>query len=412
MHSPLTRWLILAAGILANLCQGVAYTSSIFMLPLGEVLQRPPEVWASEWGIIFALTLAFLPLGMLISGKLADLGFTRLTTGIGAVLFGAGLILAGYGTSVPWIAVTLGAMTSIGSGFAYGTVVGAVVRWFPDRRGFASGVAVAAVGVGPIVLAPAASALTAAYGVMDMFKILGVICLVLMGLAALCVKNPPPGYAPAGWTPPGGGAASAAAGLHWRQMIRRPLFWLLFAAYFCGVFSGVLINGLAAPIAVELAGFTRESATWAVMIFALASAGGRVLWGFLSDRLGRVFMIGVAFVLTIAATFTLSRFVATPGFFLPCLFVTGLCYGGVFGTFPSINADFFGVKYAAVNFAVLFVSFSVVALLAPQVIAFFRSGGAEEYPKAFLAAGCIAVAGLFLSIIISGRSAKKGSADV
>ena len=83
MHSPLTRWLILAAGILANLCQGVAYTSSIFMLPLGEVLQRPPELWASEWGLVFALTLAFLPLGMLISGKLADLGHTRLTTGIG-----------------------------------------------------------------------------------------------------------------------------------------------------------------------------------------------------------------------------------------------------------------------------------------------------------------------------------------
>ncbi len=409
MNNSVKRWLILAAGIVANLCQGVAYTSSIFMLPLGEALGRPSAEWASEWGLIFAMTLAFLPVGMLISGKLADLGYTRLTTGVGAVLFGAGLVLAGYGTGVAWIAVTLGMMTSIGSGCAYGTVIGSMVRWFPDRRGFASGVAVAAVGVGPIVLAPAASALMAAYGVMDMFKILGVICLVAMGIAALCVKNPPAGYRPEGWTPPSASAV-AAEGLNWRQMLAQPLFYLLFAAYFCGVFAGVLVNGLAAPIAVELAGFSRDGATWAVMLFALASAGGRVLWGFLSDRFGRVFMIGIAFVLTIASMLVLHRFVSVAGFFMPCLFVAGLCYGGVFGTFPSLNADCFGTKNAAVNLAVLFISFSLVALLAPQVVAHYRSGGPEEYPKAFLAAGCIAAAGLLLSAIVSKRVGKRKAA--
>ena len=410
MNHSVTRWLILAAGIVANLCQGVAYTSSIFMLPLGEALGRPSAVWASEWGFIFAMTLAFLPVGMLISGKLADLGYTRFTTGVGAILYGSGLVLAGYGTTVPWIAVTLGTMTSVGSGCAYGTVIGAIVRWFPDRRGLASGLAVAAVGVGPIVLAPVTNALTSAYGVMDMFKILGVICFVAMGVAALCVKNPPAGYKPENWTPPKT-AASAAQGMNWKEMIRRPLFWLLFATYFCGVFTGILVNGLAAPIAVELAGFPRADATWAVMLFALASAGGRVLWGLLSDKLGRVFMICSAFVLTIAAMIVLYRFVTVPGYFLPCLFTAGLCYGGIFGTFPSLNADSFGTKNAAVNLAVLFTSFSIVALLAPQVVAYYRAGGAEEYPKAFLAAGCIAAVGLFLSIIISGRIGKKRVAE-
>ena len=405
------RWFILAAGIVANLCQGVAYTSSIFMLPLGAALGRPGELWSREWGVIFATSLAFLPLGMLLSGKLADLGFTRLTTGIGALLFGSGLILAGYGESVRWIALTLGMMTSIGSGFAYGTVIGSIVRWFPDRRGLASGIAVSAVGVGPIVLAPIVQSLIGAYGVMDMFKILGLGCLVAMGLAAYCVTNPPAGYVPEGWTPSApavGSAAPAQEQLNWRQMICRSRFWLLYVTYFCGVFAGLLVNGLAAPIAIELARFSESEAKWAVMLFALCSASGRILWGFLSDRFGRILMIGLAFVITAAAMVALYTHVATPGYFLPCLAAVGLCYGGIFGTFPSLSAESFGTKNAAVNLAVLFSSFSLVAFLAPQVIGHYRQGGVSEYPKAFLVAGCIAATGIILSIIVGkSMSAKK-----
>ena len=135
------RWLIMLVGVVANLCQGMAYTSSVFMLPLGEALARPKAEWSREWGLIFAMCLAFLPVGMILSGKLADYGKTRFTVAIGAVLFGGGLILAGFGNSVAWIAVTLGVMTSVGSGFAYGTVIGTMVRWFPDRRGLATGLA-------------------------------------------------------------------------------------------------------------------------------------------------------------------------------------------------------------------------------------------------------------------------------
>ena len=408
MNNSVKRYLILLAGVIANLCQGVAYTSSVFMLPLGEALARPPHLWSREWGIIFAMTLAFLPVGMLLSGKLADLGYTRLTAGIGALLFGGGLLLASLGGSVFWIAATLGVMTSIGSGCAYGTIVAAVVRWFPDRRGLASGIAVAAVGLGPTILAPLAGwIMNSGYDVLAMFRILGVICLVAMGLAAACIVNPPPGYAPEGWRPPqpATGPAKAPEGLVWTAMIRRPLFWLLFVTYFCGVFAGILVNGMAKPIAIELANLDSAQATRAVMLFALCSAGGRVLWGFLSDKFGRLLMVGAAFVLTAAAMFILYGHVATPGMFMPCVAVAGLCYGGVFGTFPSLCADSFGVKNAAVNLAVLFTSFSLVAIIAPQVVALYRNAGPAEYPKAFLVAGCVAVAGTILSIIM-GRTMK------
>ncbi|MDR1612607.1 MAG: OFA family MFS transporter [Planctomycetota bacterium] len=399
------RWLILAVGLVANVCQGLAYTSSVFMKPLGAALGRPPADWSREWGFIFAMCLAFLSVGMLLSGKLADYGKTRLTVAIGALLFGGGLFLAGFGASVPWIAVTLGVMTSVGSGSAYGTVIGTMVRWFPDRRGLASGLAVAAVGVGPIILAPIARSLEGAYGVMDMFKILGIASLIAMGLAALYVVNPPDGYRPGSWTPPEPkvSAAPAVENLSWRQMIGRSLFWLLYLAYIAGAFAGILVSGLASPIATELAGMTISGATFAVMLFALCNAGGRVLWGFLSDIVGRMRMLVVAFILTAISMFVLYWHVGTPGVYLPCLGVTGLCYGGVLGTFPSLNADSFGIKNAAMNLAVLFTSFSVVAVVAPQVIAFYRNGGPAEYPKAFLAAGCVAVAGVVLSIIIMGR---------
>ena len=416
------RWIILFAGVIANICQGVAYTSSIFMRPLGEALGRPESEWPSEWGFIFAMTLACLPVGMLLSGKLADLGRTRLTIGLGAALFGFGLILAGFGGSVVWLAITLGVMTSVGSGCAYGTVIGSVVRWFPDRRGLASGIAVAAVGVGPMVLAPVANALMAAYGVMAMFKILGAICLAAMGAAACYVVNPPDGYVPAGWTPPipAGGSAVLAKDVNWPGMLRRSRFWLLYACYFCGVFAGILVNSFAAPIAAELASrnvadpaalaaTVRRASASAVMLFAFASAGGRVLWGFLSDIWGRVFMIGAAFVLTAIAMFVLYAGPSTDGVFLPCLFAAGLCYGGIFGTFPSLSAESFGLKNAAVNLAILFSSFSLVAILAPQVVAYYRVGGAADHPKAFLVAGCVAVTGTLLSIRV-GVSMRKDKA--
>jgi OFA family oxalate/formate antiporter-like MFS transporter len=356
----------------------------------------------------------------LLSGKLADLGRTRLTIGLGAALFGFGLILAGFGGSVAWMAATLGMMTSVGSGCAYGTVIGSMVRWFPDRRGLASGIAVAAVGLGPIILAPLASALMAAYGVMAMFKILGVICLLAMGAAAVCVTNPPAGYAPAGWTPPAAAPGRPAGGgdVDWRRMLGRPRFWLLYACYFCGVFAGVLVNSFAAPSAGDLirkqglatAGAEAAAAAFAVMLFAFASAGGRILWGFLSDLLGRIFMIGLAFALTALAMFTLYGGLETPGVFLPCLFMAGLCYGGIFGTFPSLSAESFGLKNAAVNLAILFTSFSLVAFLAPQVVAYYRAAGPDDRPKAFLVAGCVAAAGIVLSMLVGG--ARKGGTDV
>lgn len=400
------RWLVMAVGLVANVCQGMAYTSSVFMLPLGEALGRPRAEWSREWGFIFAMCLAFLPAGMLMSGKLADYGKTRLTVALGALLFGGGLFLAGFGTSVLWIAVTLGVMTSVGSGSAYGTVIGTMVRWFPDRRGLASGLAVAAVGVGPIILAPIARSLEASHGVMAMFKILGVASFIAMGLAALYVTNPPEGYRPEGWTPPEPDARASrppVENLAWRRMIGRGLFWLLYLAYIAGAFAGVLVSGLASPIAIELAGMTASGATFAVMLFALSNAGGRVLWGFLSDLAGRMRMLAVAFVLTAISMFILYWHVGTPGVYLPCLAAAGMCYGGVLGTFPSLNADSFGIKHAAMNLAVLFTSFSVVAVIAPQVLAHYRNGGPAEYPKAFLAAGCVAVAGVILSILIMGR---------
>lgn len=407
MTAGRNRWGILFAGVVANLCQGVAYTSSIFMIPLGEALRRPQKAWSSEWGIIFAMSLAFLPVGMVLGGRLADSGRTRLTIGLGAIVYGLGLILAGFGYGVAWTAVTLGVMTSVGSGLAYGTVVGSVVRWFPDKRGLASGIAVAAVGVGPIVLAPLASWLMAGHGVLGMFTVLGVVCLVCMGAAALYITNPPSGYVPNGVTVQAAGTApKQVRGLTWREMIRRRTFWLLYVCYFCGVFAGVLVNGLAAPIAMELAGFDRAGATFGVMLFALASAGGRVVWGLLSDRFGRIVMIAAAFVITAAAMFVLFNYVRVPGVFMPCLFAAGLCYGGVFGTFPSLSADQFGVKHAAVNLAVLFSSFSLVAVLAPQVVGMYRASGADHYPKAFLVAGCVAVIGAVLSIIV-GKSLNK-----
>lgn len=404
MSLSVKRWFILVAGLVAMVCQGMMYTGSVYMKRLGEVLERPSELWSQEWGVIYALGAAGLPVGMLLAGKLADMGYVRLTTILGAVLLSSGLVLAGFSDSVVWTGATLGAMTSIGSGCAYGTIIATMIRWFPDRRGLASGMAVSAVGLGPTILAPVAKYLLDTYDVMNMFKILGVVVIIGMGVAAIFLSVPPDDFVPEGWTPPASAADTpksvSSEDLNWKQMLGVPLFWLFFITNICALFSGLLVNGLAVPIGVELAGLDVAKATWAVMLFSLGSASGRVLWGTLSDYLGRVFMIGAAFTITASTMFLLYMHVSTPGVYLPCVFVAGMCYGGVFGTFPSLNADSFGTKNSAVNLAVLYFSFSASAFIAPQVVAVYRNGGIEEYPKAFLVAGCIAVVGLILSIIV------------
>jgi OFA family oxalate/formate antiporter-like MFS transporter len=382
---------------------------------LGRALGRTPEEWGGEWGWIFGLSFAFLPVGMLLSGRLADGGRTRLALAIGAVCLAGGWFLAGYADRVDfmhplhWLWLTYGALLSIGGGCSYGVVVGAAVRWFPDRRGLASGIVVGALGFGAFLFAFMMDALLARYGVMGMFKICGGVFAVLMGLGACVIVNPPAGYVPAGFTlpRPRAGAPAAGEGLEWREMLRRGRFWLLYAVYFCGAFAGLLVISMAKGAALARGSFDEAAAVLAVSVVGLANSGGRVLWGWISDRWSRANAVACMTLLS-AAAMALLALAGGPLAVWTGFVTVALCFGGVLGVFPSLGAEAFGVKRAAMNYAFLFTAFSLAALAAPQAAAWFRTDGAVDYAAAFRAAAVVAAAGFALALF-ARRTARRAA---
>jgi MFS transporter, OFA family, oxalate/formate antiporter len=439
MNPDKKRWLILLAGILANLCMGAAYASSVFAKPMlihlallvPKMIPNPDGVGKmvdptgamvpdmTKWAIAFSINLAFLPIGMLLSGRIADKKSTRLVVVLGGLMFGLGMFLAGFANSLTMLYVTFGITMGLGSGAAYGAIVSTAVRWFPDFRGLASGLAVGALGFGSFVIAPVANSMinpAEPDSVLYAFKVLGLAFLAIIAVASVIMVNPPAGYKPAGFNPkaPASKAASKED-LVWTQMLGRAKFWGLYLMYACGTFSGLMIISQASPIAQSMTNDIKALGDPKLMaaagagiasILGLANAAGRIVWGSISDRIGRLLSLALMFVLTSAAMFLLPTFVVERSTFVPLAIVLGACFGGYLGTFPSICADAFGVKNMAVNYGVLFSAFSVAAVAGPFVGAAINksSGG---YGPAFTIAGVVAAVGFVLAVclMLAERSA-------
>jgi OFA family oxalate/formate antiporter-like MFS transporter len=390
---------------------GAAYASSVFAKPLLSFLNLtkmgPAGVLVpdmSKWAFAFSLNLACLPLGMLLAGKIADAKGPKIVVIGGGILFGLGMILTGYTNSLTWLYSTFGIMMGIGSGAAYGAIVSTAVRWFPDKRGLASGLAVGALGIGTLVIAPVAQNLMSnvpqgQVAVLYAFKVLGAAFLLIISLAAIFMSNPPIGFKPANWTPPATKSANAGAtDFKWSQLFGKVEFWLLYLMYISGAFAGLMIISQASPISQSMTKLTAASAVGIVAIIGLSNALGRVFWGFISDLFGRLNALLLMYILTAVAMFLLPQFALQKSTLLICVLTVGACFGGYLGTFPSVCADYFGTKNLTVNYALLFSAFSIAAIAGPMVGAkiFVLS---QSYTNAFIIAGVVSSAGMLLTIV-------------
>lgn len=281
MNPDTKRWLILLAGCLSNLCQGTAYASSIFMKPIMEYFKcAKPEA-----ALAFSLIVASLPFGAIAGGKVADQKGPKTVVVVGSVIFALGLILAYFSTSLAILYITYGVMLGIGSGMAYGAIVGASVKWFPDKRGLASGLVVGALGGGPLIIAPVAQSIVVKAGLHNTFLILGIAFAVIMVAAALFVEAPSKDYVPKGFVQKASGAkAGPAVDMTWSQMIARPWFWVIFVLYILGAFAGLMLISQAMPIAMEMTKLDPKTAAAVVGYMAIANALGRLVWGWVSDK--------------------------------------------------------------------------------------------------------------------------------
>jgi predicted MFS family arabinose efflux permease len=231
--------------------------------------------------------------------------------------------------------LTYGVLAGIGLGFGYIVPVATLVKWFPDKRGMITGIAVAGFGGGALVTAPIATRLIESRGVLPTFAILGVIYLIMVAGAALLMRNPPEGYRPPGWEPSEAQKAQRSARDYTvLESLGTWQWYALWALLFLNVTAGIAIISQAAPMAEEITGVSALTAAGLVGIISIANGSGRFLWAWLSDFIGRKWVFLTMFLIQAVVFFLLPR-ATTFGLFAALAFIVLLCYGGGFGTMPA-----------------------------------------------------------------------------
>jgi OFA family oxalate/formate antiporter-like MFS transporter len=391
---------VAAAGFCMQLALGAVYGWSVFLDPLRAQFgaSRP------EANLTFTLTLAVLGITAAFGGGLQRRIGPRATATIAGVLYGCGVILSGFAPNLGTLYLFYGVLGGIGLGLGYIVPLAVLIEWFPDRRGFITGLAVTGFGLGALITSPLATELIKAHGVQSTLTILGAAYLLIVVAAARFLRPAPANYAPPGWTPVARQALTSGAQLTLRQALRTPHWYLLWSMLALNVTAGAALISVAAPLAQELTQVGPALGALAVCVISLFNGFGRLFWGALSDRLGRPRTFLALFLLQTAA------FAALPGvdhfavLLVPAA-VIALCYGGGFGTMPAFATDLFGAKNAGTIYGAMLTAWSAGAIAGPLLIA------ALPYRTALtLIAGMLALAAalplLFNALVQHGGPAR------
>jgi len=398
------RWVIITVGLIANLIVGAAYAWSVFQPRLIELL----DFTTPQANFAFTLSLGLSPFAMIIAGKIQAKIGPRPTALIGGIIFGAGFFLAGFITeNIVTLYLTYGLLSSIGIGFITGVTIPNVVKWFPDKRGLASGIVVSGIGGGPIIFAPLFRSTIESIGLLETFQLFGIIFGVITVLASMFLFAPPADYKPEGWTPPGVGTANAVTNYAPVEMFKTPRFYVLWLLYSLACVTGLMIIAHAGHIAEARIGVTPTLAANAVLLLGVANTGGRLFFGAVSDKIGRYQTLILMYVMTAIMLISLT-FVTSFLLFVISVMGIGFCFGGFLGTFPSISAENFGTANLSINYGVLFTAFGIAGFVGPQLAAtLFESTGNHSF--AFLIAMIMSIVALIVTTFLVILTNKKKS---
>jgi MFS family permease len=408
------RWIILVASCLINLCIGSLYTWSVFASPLAEKLNElagntgSALLTAANLAIVFTVANSVGPITMISGGAINDKLGPKWVVIVGGLLFGFGMLASGFAVNVSFLVVTYGLGCGLGMGLVYGCTISNSVKFFPDMRGLIGGITTATYGLSSVLIPPVANILILNVGISNTFKILGTVFVVVICVCAIFIEKCPADYIPEGWTPKAS-AQTAKTGTqdkNWREMITNPVFYIMILMLMCGAFSGLMVTSQASPMAQNMTGMTVGMAATAVSVLALFNAIGRVAAGYLSDRIGRINVLMIAFVLELAGLGCLL----TTGQgdvmkYMVGVSIMGVCFGSLMGVYPGFTADQFGAKNNSVNYGIMFIGFAVAGFFGPTLVGKIVSTYGS-YEKGFLVAGTLAILGILLAIVYRIRMKK------
>ena len=411
------RWLTPPAALTIHLCIGMAYGFSVFWLPMSKLVPGAAACHAGfldeltatgcNWTVadvthIFETFIAMLGVSAALWGGWLERAGPRRAGLIAAVCWGGGLAIGGYGVSIHqlWLVfLGCGVIGGVGQGLGYITPVSTLIKWFPDRRGMATGFAIMGYGGGALVGSPLAVWLMGKFavggvqGVSTTLMVIGGLYFVVMSLGALGFRVAPAGWKPAGWTP---GAATKAMvtgrHVHLNTAWKTPQFWLIWGVLCMNVTAGIAVLSMASPMFQEVFGgrllgldahttlsVTQKAAITAsaaglVGLVSLFNSLGRIFWASTSDFLGRKTTYFIFFILGIILYCSLPTF-GHMG--LALMFIAGVCviltmYGGGFATIPAYLADIFGAQMVGAIHGRILTAWSVAGVAGPMLIAALR----------------------------------------
>lgn len=419
----MNRWIVVIGGILIQLALGAIYAWSAFTTPLQGTTATPSEFAFSktETQAIFSTGLLFFAIFTIIGGRLQLKYGPKKVAVLGGTLLGLGYILASFaGASFIGKLICIGMIAGTGIGLAYVVPIATGVKWFPDKKGLVSGLAVAGFGFGAFIWILIANppsllgfqGLITQYTVENInnaFLVYGIAFLLLVLLGALVMKNPPAGWKPAGWNPQSCDPSDKKTSINCkpREMCKKKEFYLLWMMFFIGALAGLMVIGNVQNFAKSPSdGFTAygfsatEAADFAVLGAAIClpifNGAGRIVWGQVSDRIGRRKALLSMFLFQGIMMIVFFYTTATPYSFYIVAALIGFNFGGNFALFPAACADSFGAENLGLNYGFIFTSYGIGGIVGPLL-----AGAVQDAQLSFLYAFIPAAIMCFIAAVLA-----------
>ena len=420
------RWMVPPAALCIHLCIGQVYAFSVFNLPMTKLLgvtHSAPADWRlTDLGWIFTLAIFFLGLSAAVLGRWVEEGGPRRAMFTAAVCFAGGFFLSALGVHAHeiWIIyLGYGLLGGIGLGLGYISPVSTLIKWFPDRPGMATGMAIMGFGGGALIASPLSVRLMAHFstpvhiGVAETFICLGVIYLCYMLAGAAIVRVPAPGWRPAGWEPPlKPKKLVTTAHVYVYRALRTPQFWLVWWVLCLNVTAGIGVIGQASAMSQEMfpGKVTAIAAAGFVGLMSLFNMAGRFIWASFSDLIGRkstyfcFFVIGTVLYALVPTTGAIG----SVAMFVLCFLVIISMYGGGFATVPAYLKDLFGTRYVGAIHGWLITAWSAAGVFGPVLVNYIRQyeidhgvPKAQAYDLTMYIMAALLVVGFFCNLLIT-----------
>lgn len=416
-------WRVTFAGTGINLALGILYTWSV-------ISKAIPKEWGwteAQRSLPYSIACIVFALVMVPAGRMQDKIGPKWVALAGGVCTGLGLIIASLsGSSLTGFILGFGVLAGSGIGMGYASATPPAVKWFPPQKtGLIAGLVVAGFGLASVYISPLAKWMIASFGVSKSMMIFGVAFLIIVSALSQLLENPPAGYKPvavaAANTTAKASAPAVAVNYSAGEMLKTPQFYLLWVMYVFAAGAGLMIIGKLAKI-VDVQGGIKAGFAF-VAILAIGNAGGRIIAGIMSDKIGRTTTMLIVFLFQAILMFIL-RFVAGSGLFVLLSLLLGFNYGANLSLFPSATKDYFGLKNFGMNYGLVFTAWGVGGFVLPLIsgkvydaalavnkAAAIASGGDPakalgNFNKAYIIAGACLLIAAALSFLVKPPSAK------